>query len=172
MADVFVLAGIDRLRDFRRIVEHGRVDEVASRKREFVEQVEKAPYTNAVSIVAPGERARIRRRSLHRHRMAKTGPERKVLDIDAEINREALALGPIVIRAPRDRGIIVALVVGQPHGCFRAVGPRPPYCSYRILRSAACLRVSKQAVSAALCCQQGGYPSGLHDSGAEPLEAG
>src|SRR4051812_20251460 len=34
------------------------------------------------------------------------------------------------------------------------------------------LRVSKQAGSAGLCCQQGGYPRGLHDCGAEPLEAG
>jgi hypothetical protein len=93
VADVFILARVDRLRDVRRIIEHGGVDEVACRQPELIEQVEQAPDSHAVSIVPPGECARVGRRSLHRHRMTKPRPEREVLDIDAEINGKAFASG-------------------------------------------------------------------------------
>src|SRR6185295_109713 len=106
-------------------------DEVAGRKRKLVEQVEQAPHPDAVAVVAPGEGARVGCRAFHRDRMAEAGAEREVLDVDAEIDGEALAVRPVVVRALGDRRIVVALVMRKFHG------PRPRLYSGRVSASAA-----------------------------------
>ena len=55
VTDEFVAARLQCVDDPRRVVEHGRVDEVRRRQVEFVEQVEAAPDADPVAVIAPGE---------------------------------------------------------------------------------------------------------------------
>src|SRR5947209_14624436 len=66
--------------------------------------------------------------------MTKSRPERKVFDIDAEVNRKPFVVRPVVVRAPRDGRIVVAIMVGQSHG-----GRVPPHALARIACSTSVL---------------------------------
>src|SRR5262249_49814594 len=99
--------------DLRRVVEHRGVDQVRGRQVELVEQLQATPYTDTIAVVAPGEGARIGRRADHREQMAVSGAEGEMLDVEAELDREPLAVPPGIVRPFDDRRIGIAIVVGQ-----------------------------------------------------------
>ena len=83
------------------------------RQVELVEQFEAAPHADPVAVVAPGEGARIGRRAGHGQQMAVARAEGEMLDVEAEIDREPLAVRPGVVLALGDRRVGVAVVVGE-----------------------------------------------------------
>ena len=77
---------------------------------QLVEQLEKPPNANAVSIVAPRVVAMAGRRTLHAQHVTKTTPEREMLDIESDMDREPPAAWPGVVSALGDRRIVVTAV--------------------------------------------------------------
>jgi hypothetical protein len=86
---------------------------VRSRQVELVEQFQASPDADPVAVVAPGEGARIGRRAGHGEQMAIASAESEMLDVEAEIDRQPLALRPGIVLTFDDGRIGVAIVVGE-----------------------------------------------------------
>src|SRR6185437_14173074 len=73
-------------------------------------------------VIAPGEGAGIGRRARHGEQVPLAGAEREMLDVEAEIDREPLAVRPRIIRAVDDRRVRIAAVIGKLHVETPAMG--------------------------------------------------
>ena len=75
--------------------------------------VEEAPHTDAVAVLAPSPVVGVWMRNARRHRDAEPLAIGEVLHVEGDVKRQSLALGPRVIGAVDDRGILEAAVVTQ-----------------------------------------------------------
>src|SRR5439155_1163423 len=111
--DDFVAALADRRHDLRRVVVKQAVGVVRGGQLQLVEQVEQAPHADAIAVVAPGVIAvRLRLAGLGRI-VPETRAIGEPLDIGGEQEREALAAGPAVVPAFRQRDEGIAPVLRQ-----------------------------------------------------------
>src|SRR6516165_992050 len=115
MPDEFIAARLECIDDTGRIVEHCRVDEMGRRQVEFIEEFEAAPNADPVAVVPPGERPGVRSNSGHGQEMTFARTEREMFDVEAEIDREPLAVRPGVVRAVNDRRVSITIVIGKVH---------------------------------------------------------
>src|SRR6185503_3278813 len=144
MADDLVAALAERGDHLRAIVVERGIDQQPIGQVVGLGELEQAPGADAVAVVAPGEAARVRLRMRRRVIVAQALAEGEVLDVQAEVHREALAAGPAVVLALGDRGVVVAAVRFQLHrsnpsakrdilGVFSMV--RHPCSSWLVTRS-------------------------------------
>jgi hypothetical protein len=89
-----------RLDHFRAIVVERGIDERAHRQLERIEQLQAAPNADAVAIVPPRMVEHVGLGTLRAERGAQAGAEVEVLYVEADVDREALLAGPVVVRAP------------------------------------------------------------------------
>src|SRR5215510_11693294 len=107
MADHVVAARFDLVDDLRIVVADCAVEQDRRGQLELVKDFEQTPVADAVAIVAP---CKIARRLLAAPHRIHTEPDlkREMLDIDRDIESEALAVRPSIIRSLYDRRIGVA----------------------------------------------------------------
>src|SRR5262249_52280064 len=122
VTDDLVPTRLDLGQDIRGVIEERGVDEMRGRQAELIEKIEDAPHADAVAIIAPGEGARVRRRQLGGHGMAKASPKGEMLDVETDIDGELLALRPAVARTIPDRGVGIAVVIWETHGLLSVGG--------------------------------------------------
>src|SRR6266436_2132972 len=115
MPNEFVAARFQCVGDTGRIVENRRVDQVSRRKIQFIEQFEAAPNANPVAVIAPGEGPGVRSRSCYGQKMTFARAEGEVFDVEAEIDRQPLAIWPGVVRTVNDRRISIAIMIWKLH---------------------------------------------------------
>ena len=132
VADHLVAARADALHDLRRVVVDRRVDQVAGGKAELVEQVEHAPDADPEPVVAPSVVADVGLRPGSGRGVAHPLAVAEMLDVEADIEGEPLAVRPVVLRAVDDRGVVVAAV----HADFHEV-PRQAMRGRRYTRAQA-----------------------------------
>src|SRR5258706_10146450 len=97
--DQLVTALDVRLDDLGAVVVERGVDERADRELERLEEVEAAPDADAVAVVAPRVVEDVGLGALRPERDAEAGAEVEVLDVEADVDGEALLPRPAVIRA-------------------------------------------------------------------------
>src|SRR5882762_2999920 len=113
MGDDLVAALADRRHDLRRVVVKQAVGIVRGGQLELVEQLEQAPYADAIAVVAPRVIAvRLGLAGLGRI-VPEAGAIGEPLDIAGEQAREPLAAGPAVVLALRQRHEVIAAVLRQ-----------------------------------------------------------
>ena len=95
MADELVAARAERGEDFGAVAVEARVDETR-REAQGLEEVEKPPHADAVAVVAPGEIEDVGRRPARRELGAEPFAEGEMLEVEAEIDGEALAARPVI----------------------------------------------------------------------------
>src|SRR5688572_15410675 len=83
------------------------------RKLELVEQLEQAPHTDAVAVVAPGVVAMRLRLAGFRRVVSQACAEGEPLDVGGEEEGEPLAARPAVVFTFRQRNEVVAAVLRQ-----------------------------------------------------------
>ena len=113
VAHQFVAAREHGLQQFRAMVQQRRVDQSGRGQAELVEQFEAAPGADPVAVFTP---AVVQHIGLRRSRTdAGTEPfaEGKVLEVEAEVDRQPMAAGPAEVRALRDRAVAKAAAVGK-----------------------------------------------------------
>src|SRR5438034_11291713 len=111
--DDFIAALADRRHDLRRVVVKQAVGVVRGRQLQLVEQLEQAPHADAIAVVAPRVIAvRLRLAGLGRI-VPEAGAIGEPLDIGGEQEREALAAGPAVVPALRQRDEVIAPMLRQ-----------------------------------------------------------
>ena len=95
---------------------------------ELVQSPENPPNTDAQAVIAPGEIALCLRAVGAQIRLvASAGHEREVFDVQCDIERQPLAVGPSEIAPLFDGGIVVAIVLGQlQHGAFPNFSDQAP----------------------------------------------
>ena len=107
MADDLVAALAERRDHLRAIVVELGVDQQRIRQVVGLGELEQAPGADAVAVVAPGEAALVRLRVRRGVVVAEALAESEVLDVEAQVHREALAARPAVVlalRSPPFRG--------------------------------------------------------------------
>src|SRR5258706_6981141 len=140
-----LVAALDvRLDDLGAVVVERGVDERADRELERLEQLEAAPDADAVAVVAPRVIEDVGLGALRPERGAEAGAEVEVLDVEADVDLEALPAGPVVVSPAVDRGIRVAPVsLEGPHQTRAWPGRRAPKatrrCPSRLPSSRSCL---------------------------------
>src|SRR5882762_1235357 len=113
MGDDLVAALADRRHDLRRVVVKQAVGIVRGGQLELVEQLEQAPYADAIAVVAPRVIAvRLGLAGLGRI-VPEAGAIGEPLDIAGEQERQPLAAGPAVVLALRQRHEVIAAVLRQ-----------------------------------------------------------
>jgi hypothetical protein len=110
VADEFIAPRPKRLGESGRAFIDIGVDKHAGRESKFVEKIDQPPSADAVAIIAPGVVQNVRLRAAGRKLGAVPLTERKVLEIDGDINGEACSVRPVVPRPAADRRIFVAAV--------------------------------------------------------------
>jgi hypothetical protein len=108
VADQLVAALDVRLHHFRAVVVERGVDQRADRDLQCVEQLQAAPHADAVAVVAPGMVEHVGLGALRAERGAEAGAEVEVLDVEADVDREALPARASGSRAPVDGRIRIA----------------------------------------------------------------
>ncbi len=104
-----VVRGAKRADHLGAVVVQTGVDQHAHRQFELVEQVQAAPDADPVAIIAPGVVQHVgltRGRKLRAHARA----ELEMLDVEADVEREALPVRPDVVGSPGDRRVVIAIV--------------------------------------------------------------
>jgi hypothetical protein len=91
------------------VVERG-VDQRADPELERVEKLEAAPYADAVAVVAPGIVEHVGLRALRSEGGAEPGAEVEMLDVEADVDGEALLPRPAIAPAADDGGVGVPAV--------------------------------------------------------------
>ena len=131
MAHEFVAARDAGRDEFRAVVIERSVDQRRCGKGEVVEEFEAAPCADPVAIFAPSviEHVGLGRggADVRAHALA----EGEMLDVEADVDRKARAVGPAIIGAPRDRAIVEPPVCGQRPGVRGAHQAAP--CARRIV---------------------------------------
>src|SRR5712692_2099964 len=110
VADQLVAALRERLDDFRAVVVERSVDERADWQLERIEELEAAPYADAVAVVAPREVEDVGLGGFRPERGAEARAEIEVLDVEADAHGQPPAFRPAVVRPPRDGRVAVAPV--------------------------------------------------------------
>ena len=118
MAEDLVAAAAQRLGDLRAVCVDGGVHLRLDRQIEGVEERQQPPDADPVSVVAPREDAVARCLVGRRDCRALAAPEAERLDVHCDVDGEALAAGPGVVRAFGDRRVVVTSV-GFEHGGVR-----------------------------------------------------
>ena len=116
VGDDLVAARAHRRHHLRAVIIDGGVDQMIAGELELVEQLEQPPHADAVAVIAPTVVAVVGRRGLRGDEMPEALPEGEMLDVQGDVNGEALALGPGIIRPLGDGRVIVASVRRQLHG--------------------------------------------------------
>jgi hypothetical protein len=98
-----VAAGAERLDHARAQVVHRGVEIDGERDVERVDDLEHVPQPHPGAVIAPGEGAHVRLRLARRQLRALALTERPRLDIDRDVDREAVAAGPLEVRPIDDR---------------------------------------------------------------------
>ncbi|MNQ12539.1 hypothetical protein D3C85_254470 [compost metagenome] len=115
MADDFIAALEDGLQNLRAIVEDDRVHQVGRGQLQFVKQIQQAPDADAVAVVAPGEAADVGLGQFRAQAVPASGPEGEMLDVQAQVDGQSLALGPTVVRTRGDGAVGITVMVGKQH---------------------------------------------------------
>src|SRR5712692_11746808 len=110
VADQLVAALRERLDDFRAVVVERSVDERADWQLERIEELEAAPYADAVAVVAPREVEDVGLGGFRPERGAEARAEIEVLDVESDVHGQPPAFRPAVVRPPRDGRVAVAAV--------------------------------------------------------------
>src|SRR6185437_9361409 len=84
----------------------------------------KPERADAVAVVAPGIIEHVGRRSTRSEFSAKPLAESEPFEIEADIDREPLAMRPVIAAALDDRRIGIAAMTGSGHGSIVAAGVR------------------------------------------------
>ena len=100
-------AGLDELGAV--VIERG-IEDGGGGELELVEQREAAPGADPVAIVAPGIVEHVGLGALRPERGAQPLAEVEVLEVEAEVDRQALLAGLVVVGAPGNRRVTVARV--------------------------------------------------------------
>ena len=101
--DEFIAALSERGDQLRAVIVERRVDDGRGRQREFIEEIETAPRAHAQCILAPRVIQHIGFGHHRTDRRPQSFAERKVLDVEADIDREPRAVRPAINRAVFDR---------------------------------------------------------------------
>jgi hypothetical protein len=71
------------------------------------------PNADPVTVVSPGKRPSVRSNSRYGQQVTFACAEREVFDVEAEIDRQPLAVRPRVVRAVNDRRVSITIVIGK-----------------------------------------------------------
>src|SRR5207253_1070563 len=96
VADDLVASRAVRRHDFGAVVVQGAVGDRRDRQAKRVEELQAAPGADAVAVVAPAVIEDVGLRAGRRELRAQSFAEGKVLEVVADVEREALALRPSV----------------------------------------------------------------------------
>src|SRR6185295_5944683 len=110
VADQLVAALDERVDDLWAVVVERRVHERADADAELGEEVQAAPHPYAVAVVAPRVVEHVGLGVLRPDARAEACAKSEVLEVDADVHREAPALRPGIVGPPRDRGVGVTSV--------------------------------------------------------------
>src|SRR5260221_10084231 len=115
MPDDLVAALAEGRDHLRAIVVERRVHQQRERQLVVLGQLEEAPGTDPVAIVAPGKAARVRLRVWRAVIVAEPLAEGEMLDVEAEVHRKPFAARPAVVLALGDRRVVVTAVRFELH---------------------------------------------------------
>src|SRR4051812_6513389 len=122
VGDKFIATLGERGDQVRAVIIERRIDDARYRQCELIEQIETAPCSHAQGVLAPCVIQYVWLRHHWTDGRAKSFAERKVFDVETDVDGEAGTVGPAIHGAAADRRIIKAPVAGQRAICGRIHG--------------------------------------------------
>ena len=131
MAHEFVAAFADFCRNLGGVVVNRRIHQVAHRQTGIGKQIEHPPNADPQAVIPPGIISDIRLGAGIGRRVAQALAEAEMFDVHREINGEAFAVRPVVIRPLDDRRIVVSVMLFQFHFRLQCSSAAPTFISLR-----------------------------------------